>query len=46
MYQIFPDRFYNSEAEFLGKRQDIIKRNWGDTPFYKAEQFGGKIPGE
>ena len=42
MYQIFPDRFYNAEAEFLGKRQDIIKRNWGDTPFYKAEQFGGK----
>ena len=40
-YQIFPDRFYMG-AKFLGERQDIIRRNWGDTPFYKAEQFGGK----
>lgn len=44
MYQIFPDRFYNSnkEGSFLGSRQDIIKRKWGETPFYKAEQFGGE----
>lgn len=43
-YQIFPDRFRNGneKGEFSGKRQDIIKRNWGDTPYYKAEQFGGK----
>lgn len=43
-YQIFPDRFNNGNenGEFLGKRQDIIKRNWGDTPYYKAEQFGGR----
>ena len=43
-YQIFPDRFKNGNenGEFLGKRQDIIKRNWGDTPYYKAEQFGGR----
>lgn len=41
-YQIFPDRFANgTNGEFLGGRSDIIKRNWGDTPFYKAEQFGG-----
>ena len=42
-YQIFPDRFKNGNetGEFLGNRQDIIKRNWGDTPYYKAEQFGG-----
>lgn len=43
VYQIFPDRFYNGNenGEILGDRDDIIKRNWGDTPFYKAEQFGG-----
>ncbi|MBQ3124282.1 MAG: glycoside hydrolase family 13 protein [Clostridia bacterium] len=40
-YQIFPDRFCNPDGEFLGNRTDIIKRNWGDTPFYSAEQFGG-----
>ncbi len=43
-YQIFPDRFYNGNenGEFLGNRTDIIKRNWGEQPFYKAEQFGGE----
>ena len=43
-YQIFPDRFYNANpnGEFLGNRDDIIKRQWGETPFYKAEQFGGE----
>lgn len=43
-YQIFPDRFCNGNADgsFLGDRDDIIKRNWGDEPFYKAEQFGGE----
>lgn len=38
VYQIFPDRFYRSgETPFHG-----IRRNWGDQPFYKAEQFGGE----
>lgn len=43
-YQIFPDRFYNGneDGSFLGERTDIIKRDWGDTPFYKSEQFGGR----
>lgn len=43
-YQIFPDRFFNGneDGSFLGNREDIIKRNWNDTPFYKAEQFGGE----
>lgn len=43
-YQIFPDRFFNGndDGSFLGDRTDIIKRNWGDQPFYKAEQFGGE----
>ena len=43
-YQIFCDRFSNGNenGEFLGNRTDIIKRNWKDTPFYTAEQFGGE----
>ena len=43
-YQIFPDRFANGneDGSFLGNRTDIIKRNWNETPYYKAEQFGGK----
>lgn len=43
-YQIFVDRFYNGneDGSFLGERDDIIKRNWNDQPFYKAEQFGGE----
>lgn len=43
-YQIFPDRFCNGNenGEFLGNRADIIKRNWGEQPFYTAEQFGGE----
>lgn len=43
-YQIFPDRFARSEdsEKNLDSRNDIIKRNWGDDPFYKPEQFGGK----
>lgn len=43
-YQIFPDRFLNGteDGNFLGTRNDIIKRKWGEVPFYKAEQFGGK----
>lgn len=44
-YQIFPDRFSNGneDGSFLDDRNDIIKRSWGDDPFYKAEQFGGKF---
>ena len=44
VYQIFPDRFFNGneDGSFLGDREDIIKRNWGEMPFYKAEQFGGE----
>jgi len=43
-YQIFCDRFYNGNenGEFIGERNDIIKRDWNDMPFYKAEQFGGE----
>lgn len=42
-YQIFPDRFaIGAKGALFDKRSDIIKRNWGEEPFYKAEQFGGK----
>lgn len=43
-YQIFVDRFYNGNEDgtFLGDRNDIIKREWNEQPFYKAEQFGGE----
>lgn len=41
-YQIFVDRFYNPTGTVSDVRSDIIKRNWDDTPFYKAEQFGGE----
>ncbi len=43
-YQIFVDRFYNGneDGSFLGDRDDIIKREWNEQPYYKAEQFGGE----
>ncbi|MCH5188434.1 MAG: glycoside hydrolase family 13 protein [Oscillospiraceae bacterium] len=38
VYQIFPDRFCRGrDTEFHG-----IRRNWGDEPFYRADQFGGE----
>lgn len=44
VYQIFPDRFCNGneDGSFLGGRSDIIKRRWGEQPFYRADQFGGE----
>ena len=42
IYQIFPDRFYKSEAYTPPvERGDIIRREWGAQPYYKPEQFGG-----
>lgn len=43
-YQIFPDRFFNGNenGDFSSDRDDIIKRKWGETPYYKPEQFGGE----
>lgn len=37
VYQIFPDRFYRGEDTPIHG----IPRNWGDEPFYTAQQFGG-----
>ncbi len=37
VYQIFPDRFCRGKyTPFHG-----IKRNWGEEPYWKEEQFGG-----
>lgn len=43
-YQIFPDRFANGndDGSFLDNRNGIIKRSWGEEPYYKPEQFGGE----
>lgn len=45
IYQIFPDRFAKGdmdsfEAGRKSGRDDFIMREWGDTPYYKLEQFG------
>ena len=38
VYQIFPDRFFRgNKTPFHGH-----ERNWGEEPFYRADQFGGK----
>lgn len=42
VYQIFPDRFSKESMDGLKNtdRQGIIPRQWEETPYYKAEQFG------
>lgn len=40
-YQIFPDRFCR-DGEYKAEKPHMKKRTWGETPYYKAEQFGGK----
>ena len=41
IYQIFPDRFFKGDMDsFSAGREDIIRREWEDTPYYKIEQFG------
>lgn len=42
IYQIFPDRFCRGSMDsFNTGRKDLIRREWEDIPYYKAEQFGG-----
>lgn len=40
-YQIFPDRFCR-EGDFQAEKPHIKKRSWGEMPYYRADQFGGK----
>lgn len=41
IYQIFPDRFYNSGAEKKNVPSTRILRRWGETPYWKEEQMNG-----
>ena len=55
MYQIFPDRFYNSGIPKKDVPNDrIIHENWNETPLFKPDQnghvwnndyFGGDLQG-
>ncbi len=54
MYQIFPDRFYNSGKEHEVPYGRVLRENWGDTPFYRPDEnghvwnndyFGGDLDG-
>lgn len=41
IYQIFPDRFYNSGAEKKNMPSTRILRRWGEIPYWKEEQMNG-----
>ncbi|MCM1115433.1 MAG: glycoside hydrolase family 13 protein [Clostridium sp.] len=41
IYQIFPDRFYNSKAEKRNVPDTRVMRQWGDEPYWKEEQMNG-----
>ena len=41
IYQIFPDRFYNSGKKKSGVRSSRVMRKWGDEPFWREEQMNG-----
>ena len=41
MYQIFPDRFFNSKTPKKNVPKSRVMREWGDTPFWKEEQMNG-----
>ncbi len=41
IYQIFPDRFYNSGCEKADVPSVRVMREWGAEPFWKEEQMNG-----
>ena len=41
IYQIFPDRFYNSGQKKTGYRKSRVLRKWGDEPYWREEQMNG-----
>lgn len=41
IYQIFPDRFYNSGKVKKNVPKSRVMRKWGDTPFWREEQMNG-----
>ena len=41
IYQIFPDRFYNSGVPKTGVPATRVRRNWGEEPFWDEAQMNG-----
>lgn len=41
IYQIFPDRFYDSKESKKNVPQSRVMRQWGDVPFWHEEQMNG-----
>lgn len=41
IYQIFPDRFYNSGTEKNNVPSVRVMRKWGEEPFWREEQMNG-----
>lgn len=41
IYQIFPDRFYNSGTEKKNVPSSRVMRNWGDEPYWREEDMNG-----
>lgn len=41
IYQIFPDRFYNSHTPKKGVRSTRVMHQWGEEPFWHEEQMNG-----
>ncbi|MDE6469492.1 MAG: glycoside hydrolase family 13 protein, partial [Eubacterium sp.] len=41
IYQIFPDRFYNSKMKKNNVPQTRVMRKWGETPYWNEEQMNG-----
>lgn len=41
IYQIFPDRFYNSNTPKKGVRPSRVMRKWGEEPYWREEQMNG-----
>ncbi|MCH5316129.1 MAG: glycoside hydrolase family 13 protein [Eubacterium sp.] len=41
IYQIFPDRFYNSGTEKKNKFESRVMRKWAEEPFWREDQMNG-----
>lgn len=41
IYQIFPDRFYNSKTPKTGVPESRVMREWGDEPYWHESQMNG-----
>ncbi len=41
IYQIFPDRFYNSKTPKKNVPEDRVMRKWGEEPYWHESQMNG-----